>query len=436
MSQKTQNASSAHVNKREKTRNASSAHVTKSEKTRNASSARVNMSEKTRNTSSARVNKSEKTRNTSSACVNKSEKTRNASSARVNKSEKTRNASSARVNKSEKTRNTSSARVNKSEKTRNSSSACVNKSEETRNTSCARVNKSEKTRNTSSARVNKSEKTRNTSCARVNKSEKTRNTSSARVNKSEKTRNTSSARVNKTKPKVYQGVRVKMTVKELLQQRRALQAERNASETMNSRMQFSSDLMPSSPEIHSGCQFIPSAPSFQHQTREFPHEISQEETLSFVDHLFLNAYLRPETLTDNLMQNPPLCFAEENIQPAPIFNQSMTPESPSDSSDMSNSFEYSPSYQGTSFVPQSYSSPTYQDPTSCSFVNVNQYCQRQNGSTFCYCQYCCPVAHQETMKVPDPCYFSNTDYMEYIPSSTATEDFFTREISNYDLCYS
>ncbi|XP_053307383.1 POU class 2 homeobox associating factor 3 [Spea bombifrons] len=189
--------------------------------------------------------------------------------------------------------------------------------------------------------------------------------------------------------------------------------------------------------MFSGCQAIPSEPSCNYQTRELPNYISQEDSLSFVDQLLLNAYLQPDPPAENtfnFMQNPSIGYPEDNIMPAPIFNQSMTPESLSDSSDISNSFEYSPSHQEIAFAPQRYSSPSFQDPASCAFAN--DYCQQQNGSTFCYCQYCCSPVHQETMKTQGPYYYTNTDCLEYVPSSTITEDFFSREINSYDMCYS
>ncbi|XP_063292233.1 POU class 2 homeobox associating factor 3 [Pelobates fuscus] len=240
------------------------------------------------------------------------------------------------------------------------------------------------------------------------------------------------------KPKVYQGVRVKITVKELLQQRRALQAEKNVSEIQEQRIQIC-DPSPLYSDIYNDCQVIPTAPSCHFQTNQLPNCISQEEPLSFLDQLFLNAYLQPEPHTENtfnLMENASLCSHGDNMQPAPIFRQNMAPESPSDSSDLSNSFEYSPTQQEVGFAPQSYSSPSYEEPRSCVFSNVGYHCQQRNGATFCYCEHCCPVSQQEEAQVPNTCYYNYTDCIEYIPSSTVTEDFFTREINNFDMCYS
>ncbi|KAM4702974.1 POU class 2 homeobox associating factor 3 [Rhinophrynus dorsalis] len=218
-----------------------------------------------------------------------------------------------------------------------------------------------------------------------------------------------------------------MTVKELLQQRRALQAEKNA--PMVSLRMY--------PRISNACESTPAAPSC-YQGRQFPNYISNEESLSFVDQLFIDAYLQPEPIRDatfNFMQSPPLCTPEEYIQQTPIFNQRMAPESPSDSSDISNSFEYSPSSEAMMYASQSYNSPSYQDTRSCATASVDHYYQHQTSSTFCYCLYCCSVEPREEMKSLDSCSYPYTDCIEYLPSSTVTEDF-AREISTYDMCYS
>ncbi|MEE6484471.1 hypothetical protein FKM82_013879 [Ascaphus truei] len=201
----------------------------------------------------------------------------------------------------------------------------------------------------------------------------------------------------------------------------------------------SSDPFPSCSGTYVDSEPMPSTPSC-HQTKQFPSYISHEESLSLVDQLFLDAYLQPDPITDttlNILQNPSFCSPEDNIQSAPIFfNQSMTPESPSDSSDISNSFEYSPTHQGIPCAPQSFSSLSQQEPRSCAFADVEHYYQQQNSSTVCYGVYCGSTEHQEAIKMPDPFSYPNSDYMEYIPSSTVTEEFFRREMNNYDICYS
>ncbi|XP_063797976.1 POU class 2 homeobox associating factor 3 isoform X2 [Pseudophryne corroboree] len=194
------------------------------------------------------------------------------------------------------------------------------------------------------------------------------------------------------------------------------------------------DPIPSS-DIYIACEHTPSVPSHQ-QTREFPVYVAQEDNLSFLDQLLVDAYLEPDHVTDssiNVFQNQYMCFMEGSIQPSPIFHQNMTPESTSDSSDLSNSFEYSPTYQSPEFVPQSYSSPSNQDTRSCVYAGMDYHAhQHQNNSTFCYCAYCCSVDYQESVKVQNSCAYTNTDCMGYLAS---LEEVFPRDLANYDMCY-
>ncbi|XP_075046069.1 POU class 2 homeobox associating factor 3 [Mixophyes fleayi] len=196
-------------------------------------------------------------------------------------------------------------------------------------------------------------------------------------------------------------------------------------------MQISGSI-PSS-EMYRACEPAPSVPSYQ-QTRQFPVYEAQEE--SYLNQLLLDATLEPVTVTDSsisVFQNQYLCFPEGPTQPSPIFYQNMTPESPSDSSDMSNSFEYSPTYQGLEFVPQSYSSPTHQDNRSCAYAGVDHHVyQHHNNSPFCYCAYCCSVDYQESVNVQNSCAYPNTDCMGYL---TSLDDAFTRDLTNSDMCY-
>ncbi|KAG8569333.1 hypothetical protein GDO81_014372 [Engystomops pustulosus] len=170
----------------------------------------------------------------------------------------------------------------------------------------------------------------------------------------------------------------------------------------------------------------PCVPSYQ-EPRQLPVYGAQKESL-------VDAYLHPEPLQDSgfcIFQNQSLCFQEEAFQASPIFYQNMTPESPSDSSEMSNSFEYSPSYQGLEFVPQSYSSPTHQDNRSCAYANMDYpVYQHQSDSTFCYCAYCCSMDYPEPGNTQDSSSYTNTDVIEYLTSS---EDFLTRELNIYNM---
>ncbi|KAM3922672.1 POU class 2 homeobox associating factor 3 [Leptodactylus fuscus] len=217
-----------------------------------------------------------------------------------------------------------------------------------------------------------------------------------------------------------------MTVKEMLEQQRALQAEKTASESRQNKLQVFHPIPPPPPSSEMICAYVPTpcAPSYQ-DTKQPPVYGAQEE--SFVD-----AYLHPEPLQDSsfgIFQNQSLCFQEESFQPSPIFYQNMTPESPSDSSEMSNSFEYSPGYQGMEFV--AYDSPSHQETRSCAYANMDHpIYQHQNDSTFCYCAYCCSVDYPEPVNTQESCAYANTDYTGYLTSS---EDFLIRELNIYNM---
>ncbi|KAM9299395.1 POU class 2 homeobox associating factor 3 [Gastrophryne carolinensis] len=238
---------------------------------------------------------------------------------------------------------------------------------------------------------------------------------------------------SKAKPKVYLGVKVKVTVKELLEQKRANEAVKNCSASQENKLQYS-DSVPPSPECYSACAPISSIAEYP-QTTPILYYGPQEEGVSIVDQQTLNHYSQPDTLMDNSIcdfQNIFPTFPEESIQSFPIFNQSMTPQSPSESSERSNSFEYSPTCQVMECIPPSYSSPSL-DTRSCAYAGMNQHVyQHQDNSTYCYCAYCCSMDYQAPVKEQNSYSYTDMDYMEFLTSS---EDIFTRDLSNYDMCY-
>ncbi|XP_053545985.1 POU class 2 homeobox associating factor 3 [Bombina bombina] len=222
-----------------------------------------------------------------------------------------------------------------------------------------------------------------------------------------------------------------MTVKELLQQRRAQQEKKNMSSGLQeSRVQLC-DTFPSCAGIYGGNEPLPSAPISQ-RTRQLQNCAPYVESFNVIDQQLLDTYL---PAADPLIETSPDCMVNPSFgsleDTSPFFNHSMTPESPSGVSDLSNSFEYSPSQQGMPFVPQIYSSPSPQDLISC--AELDHYYHEANSTLFCYCAYCCSLQHQEPMKIPDLMSFSSTDYIEYLPSATITEDFFGSEVNS--LCY-
>ncbi|XP_068098929.1 POU class 2 homeobox associating factor 3 [Hyperolius riggenbachi] len=196
-------------------------------------------------------------------------------------------------------------------------------------------------------------------------------------------------------------------------------------------MQFS-DSVPPSPECYSACAPITSVAGYP-QTLPVTYYEVQEESASFLDQMTLDQYVPPDsTVVDNSFCDiQPIfpTFSEGSIQSFPIFQQNMISQSPSDSSDRSNSFEYSPTCQ--EFVPQSYSPPSHLEPPSDGYTGMDQSAyQHQDNSTFCYCVYCCSADYQTSTREQDTFSYANTDYMGYL-----SEDIFTRDMSTYDVCY-
>ncbi|KAG8434494.1 hypothetical protein GDO86_012755, partial [Hymenochirus boettgeri] len=126
-----------------------------------------------------------------------------------------------------------------------------------------------------------------------------------------------------------------------------------------------------------------------------------------------------------------LCAIEDSILPAPGFQQKMVPESPPGSDILSNSFEYSPSSQEFPYVQEN--SNSYQDPRSCAFANVESYNQHHNNTAFCYCAYCDSMEYHDAMTALEQYSYPNSNFLEYFPSSTVSEEFFERELNTYDL---
>ncbi|XP_043849619.1 colorectal cancer-associated protein 2 [Dromiciops gliroides] len=252
------------------------------------------------------------------------------------------------------------------------------------------------------------------------------------------------------KPKVYQGVRVKITVKELLQQRRAHQATSGGTLSRNSGVQFSEAVLPSSAAPCFEPEPISAAPNY-FQPRQFSSCMSCEENPSCLDQV-LESYLPAETLLDHSLsstQGIPPCFPD-SFQATPFcFNQSLAPGSPSDSSTLSSPLEYSYSPpQQPSLAPVTYNSPSSLDTRNCGYPSEEysyhhfhshpQYscCTSSSSSSVCYCTSC-ETDHLDTIKVSEYFSYPDTDCIDYSHSlpTAMTDDFYRRE-ADCDICYS
>ncbi|XP_058400729.1 POU class 2 homeobox associating factor 3 [Diceros bicornis minor] len=249
------------------------------------------------------------------------------------------------------------------------------------------------------------------------------------------------------KPKVYQGVRVKITVKELLQQRRAHQAASGGTLSGGSRVHLSDPVAPSSAGLYFEPEPISSTPNY-FQPREFSSCVSCEENPSCLDQIF-DSYLQTETHPDpplNSMQSTPHYFPD-SFQAAPFsFNQSLTPGSPSDCSTLSGSLDYSYSpAQLPSYVPENYNSLPSLDTRNCGYPSEDysypllpshaQYdCFSSATTSVCYCASC-EAEHLDTIRASEYFSYPSTDYVNFAPSAAGTSDFYKRE-TNCDICYS
>ncbi|KAK2099445.1 POU class 2 homeobox associating factor 3 [Saguinus oedipus] len=263
------------------------------------------------------------------------------------------------------------------------------------------------------------------------------------------------------KPKVYQGVRVKITVKELLQQRRAHQAASGGTELWYfidfcsaapgeipcSSVHLSDPVAPSSAGLYFEPEPISSTPNY-FQPREFSSCVSCEENSSCLDQIFDSYFqteMHPAEPLLNSIQSTPHHFPD-NFQAAPFcFNQSLIPGSPSNSSTLCGSldFSYSP-VQLPSYAPENYNSPTSLDTRNCGYPPEDhsyrhlpshaQYsCFSSATASICYCASC-EAEDLDALQAAEYLYPS-TDCVDFAPSAAATTDFCKRE-TNCDICYS
>nr|XP_028563938.1 colorectal cancer-associated protein 2 isoform X1 [Podarcis muralis] len=247
------------------------------------------------------------------------------------------------------------------------------------------------------------------------------------------------------KPKVYQGVRVKITVKELLQQRRAKQAvadEAVSGEGSGNNVQFTESFSPPCAAPYVDTE-LASSSSGCVQPWQFQNCTACEEIPSYLEQL-VDSCLQTELPLDATMgttQGNMPCSPDSFQLGPPYLNQSLGPGSP-DSSDPSSSFDYSYSPpQPPPFTPLSYSSPSPLDVKSCMYPSsegspYHQQSQLQyNHAPSACCCTSCGSQHLDAFRVPEYFPYANTDCRDYAPSVSVADDFFRRDRS-WDTCYS
>nr|XP_013011118.1 colorectal cancer-associated protein 2 isoform X2 [Cavia porcellus] len=248
------------------------------------------------------------------------------------------------------------------------------------------------------------------------------------------------------KPKVYQGVRVKITVKELLQQRRAHQAASGGTLSGGSSVHPSDPGAPSSAGLYFEPEPVSSTASY-FNPREFSTCISCEENPNCLDQIF-DSYFPTETFSESLLdptQSVPHCLPD-NFQPTPFcFNQSLTPGSPSDSSTLSGSLDYSYSPAQPPLYPsENYSSPPSLDTLSHGYPQEDytyyhlpshaQYnCFSTASGPLCCC-VSCEAEHLQALRTAEY-FYPSSDCLDFTPLAATPSDFYKRE-TNCDICYS
>ncbi|KAJ1075656.1 hypothetical protein K5549_017698, partial [Capra hircus] len=228
-------------------------------------------------------------------------------------------------------------------------------------------------------------------------------------------------------------------------QRRAHQAASGGTQSGGNSVHLSDPVPPSSAGLYFEPEPIPSTPNY-FQPREFSSCVSCEESPGFLDQIF-DSYLQPETHPDPLlssMQSTPHYFPD-SFQAAPFcFNQSLTPESPSDSSTLSGSLDYNycPA-QLPSYAAESHTALPQLDTRNCghpsgdyTYAHPPAHAQYDSFSPASIC--CCASCEAERLdafRASDCFSYSSTDYVNFAPSAAASSDFYKRE-ANWDICYS
>ncbi|KAM4885542.1 POU class 2 homeobox associating factor 3 isoform 2-T2 [Sylvia borin] len=233
------------------------------------------------------------------------------------------------------------------------------------------------------------------------------------------------------KPKVYQGVRVKITVKELLQQRRARQAATGSavswgSSGSSSSLQSAESASPPHPEPFEAeaLAAVPGCcPSWQ-----FSSCLACEESPGYLEQL-LDSCLQSDVPPEAALG----AFQPSACSPEPLqlcFTQGVATTSPS-SADLPSPWSSSCSPPELSpLTPLTPSPPSAADPKASSCPSQEWPCPSSwpLPSAACLCAACC--CQEPGGRSPQCCPCPGSDCAEFLP-----EDFFRRDRS-CDICYS
>ncbi|XP_063274050.1 POU class 2 homeobox associating factor 3 isoform X2 [Prinia subflava] len=236
------------------------------------------------------------------------------------------------------------------------------------------------------------------------------------------------------KPKVYQGVRVKITVKELLQQRRARQAATGSAvswgSSSSSSIQFAESVSPPHPEAFEAEPIPPvpgCCPSWQ-----FSSCLSCEESPGYLEQL-IDSCLQSDAPSDPAFSSfQSSHYTPDTFQPVQLcFNQDLAATSPGSAG--------LPSPWNSSCSPPELSPLTPLTPSPPSALDTKPHgCPGEEWPWQLPCPFpspacCCP--QDRDSRVPQHCPCPSTDCTELLPPLALAEDFFRRD-RGCDICYS
>ncbi|XP_051494269.1 POU class 2 homeobox associating factor 3 [Apus apus] len=249
------------------------------------------------------------------------------------------------------------------------------------------------------------------------------------------------------KPKVYQGVRVKITVKELLQQRRARQAATGATprsfpalapgrryqitgNAANQHLKGAHEMqmrMPWGQQAPFDAEPISSVPNYC-PSWQFSNCLSCEESPGYLEQL-VESCLQPDAALDPAFSTFQTSshYTSDAFQPVPLcFNQSLS------SAELSSPLNHSCSPpQLSPFTPLTHSPPSALDTKTYGCPGEEWSCHAPSPYPQPAC--CCTACGSQHGDNRVPQYFPSTDCMDYLPPMA--EDFFRRD-RNCDICYS
>ncbi|KAM4627502.1 colorectal cancer associated 2 [Polymixia lowei] len=243
------------------------------------------------------------------------------------------------------------------------------------------------------------------------------------------------------KPKVYQGVRVKTTVKELLQRQRAREADfKKTKPTFQSRadmQKLCGTTFPITPPTgHCVDTTVQAADALFHADAAYSNQTQE----SVFDHRqFLDVVLPGDSYSSCPPPPPSLALPWSHghlSSDADYYSHVMAPPSPPDSLKLPSPVDhnsYSPQDSFSSSSSSCYNSPTRMDSSYHGFTQEHYHYQHCNLQD-CYCLSHCWPGQQDGFSAPEYApYYSPTDYSYTYP---VEDTYFKRDLPiSSEMCY-